>query len=73
MGGEEAQEGGKGGGRRKVPEGVEEDDVCIRSLGRRDRGEVVFWGVFDPADARTQMGGGEMGLGLADCDGGAWV
>lgn len=58
MGGEEAQEGGKGGWRGKVPEGVKEDDVCVRFLRRRDGGEEVFWSVFDPADARSEIGGG---------------
>ena len=68
MGGEEAQEGGEGGGGGEVPEGVEEDDVGVWGWAG---GEVVVRGVFDPADAGTEVGGGELGLGLADCDGGA--
>ena len=60
-------------GGRKVPEGVEEDDVCVWFVRRWDGGEVMFWGVFDPGDTRAETGGGELGLGLADCDGGACV
>ena len=58
MGEEEAEEGRKGGGRREVPEGVEEDDMCVRLLGGRNGGEKVFRAVLDPADAGTQVGGG---------------
>ena len=47
--------------------------MCVRLLGGGDGREVVLWRVLDPADTRTEMGGGELGLGLADCDGVAWA
>lgn len=34
---------------------------------------MVFWRVLDPAYARTERGCGQVGLGLADCGGGAVV
>ena len=43
----------------------------VRLLGGLDVREVVLWRVLDPADTGTEMGGGELGLRLADCDGGA--
>ena len=62
MGGEEAEEGRKGGGRREVPERVKEDDVCVRLLGGRNGGEMVFRRVLDPADTRTEVRRGQLGL-----------
>ena len=33
----------------------------------------MLWRVFDPADTGAEIGSGELGLRLADCDGGAWA
>ena len=40
---EEAEEGVEVVGGGEVPEGMEEDDMCVWFVRRWDGGEVMFW------------------------------
>ena len=74
MGGKRAQEGREFGGRVKVPERVEENDVRVEVfLVGRWRGQVDLRISLDPGDARAEGGCREVGLRFPERGRGAVV